>query len=485
MISDAEYLAWLRSDAPKVLLAEMDYYDPVEEAVGTFYISDRGYNTNWSAGVEHRPYPDHLVGVPSARRTLGSGRASRGELIVDNTAGERDDWLIRYKWDGRKVRLLYGSPSWEYSDFRLVFLGVVKSRAARGINELVFRLREPEDYLDKPIQSATVASGPTEGDYLPICYGACHNVSPVLLDGALHVYQVSDIAMDAVSVVRDNGKGPVSHTVDLAAGTITLTGAPVGAITADVVGAKVGGVTLTKAGEIIDHIITTRTDLPGEFYDSAAFDALDTEIPWAHNLYITARTTTRQVIEQLLASVGAKLSRTEAGAITVVRLDEPAEVPDIVVGPDDYRIDSLVATATELPWLKARLGYARNWTVQESLDTDLTADERALLTREYAIVTGSNAIAALHPLAEEPEMITTTLTSKADAEARLAQLLALHAVERYRFELQLYAALYQVAVGRTVRLVADRYGFGAGLNCVCFDTDSVFTSGRARVTLWR
>lgn len=485
MITDAQYLAWLRSQAPKVLLAEMDYYDTVTESVGTAYISDRGYNTNWSDGVEHRPYPDYLKGVPSARRTLGSGRPARGELIIDNTAGERDHWLTQYKWDGRKVRLLYGDPSWEYADFRLVFIGVTKSRYARGTQDLLFKLREPEDFLDQPIQSATIASGPNAGDYVPIAYGDCFNVTPVLIDGTTHLYQVSDVPIDAVTLVKDNGASPVAHTADLAAGKITLSGSPVGNITADIIGAKVGGAALVKAGEIIDHIITTRTDLPSEFYDASAFTALDAAIDWEHNVYINQRTTARQVIDQILESVGAKLSRTELGAITVVRLAEPLAAPDVLIGPDDIREGTLVASAIELPWKRARLGYRRNWTVQESLTTTLTEDVRAALGREYVIVEDSNAITSVHPLAIEPDLIPTTLTLQVDAETRTAQLLALHAVERYRFDVEVYAVLYQFALGVTAQVTHQRYGFNEGANCVVYDMDSVFTSGKARLSLWR
>lgn len=485
MITDSQYLTWLRSNEPKVLLAEIDYYDTVEESVLTEYISDKGYNTRWSAGVEHRPYPDYIVSVPSAKRTLGSGRAARGELVVDNTAGARDHWLTQYKFDGRKIRLLYGSPAWEYSDFRLVFVGVIKARYARGTTELVFKLRDPEDFLDQPIQSATVATGPNAGDYLPVIYGECFNIAPALINGTTHVYQISDIEIDAVTLVKDNGKGPVSHTTDLAAGTITLTGSPVGNITVDAVGCKLAGSALVQAGEIIDHIITTRTDLPGEFYEATAFTALDAEIAWEHNIYVTGRTTARQVIDQILNSIGAKLSRTESGAITVVRLAQPAVIADIAIGQDDFKSESFVARSSELPWKKARLGYRRNYTVQESLDTVLTENERANLGREYLIVEGSNAVSDIHPLAIEPELIATTLTLKADAEAFLAQEIALHAVERHSFELIVYAVLYQFPLGSTVQLVHDRFGFDAGLNCLVYDTDSVFTSGKARLTLWR
>lgn len=485
MITDPQYVAWLRSNEPKVLLAEIDFYDTAEESVSTEYISDKGYNTRWSEGVEHRPYPDYIVSVPSAKRTLGSGRPARGELIVDNTAGARDHWLTQYKFDGRKIRLLYGSPAWEYADFRQVFVGVVKARYARGTTELVFKLRDPEDFLDQPIQSDTVATGPNASDYLPVIYGDCYNLSPILIDGTTHVYQISDIEIDAVTLVKDNGKGPVSHTADLAAGTITLTGSPVGNITVDAVGCKVSGSALVLAGEIIDHIITTRTELPSEFYDAAAFTALDVEIDWEHNIYVTGRTTARQVIDQILDSIGAKLSRTETGAITVVRVAQPAETADFTIGQDDFKSESFVVRSSELPWKKARLGYRRNYTVQESLDTVLTEDERANLGREYLIVEDTNDVIEIHPLAIEPELITTTLTLKADAEAFLAQQMTLYSVERHAFELVVYAVLYQFPLGSTVQLAHDRFGFDAGLNCLVYDTDSVFTSGKARLTLWR
>lgn len=485
MISDEEYLAWLRTDVPKVLIAEMDSYDTVAAEVVTHYISNKGYNTRWSAGVEHRAYPDYIKGVPSTRRTLGSGRPTRGEMIIDNTGGERDEWLTRYKWDGRKVRLLYGAPSWEYADFRQVFIGVIKSRHARGVNELVYKLREPEDFLDQPIQSDTISTGPNAGDYVPISYGECFNVSPTLINGATHVYQLSDVEIGAVTLVKDNGKGPVAHTADLVAGTITLTGSPVGNITVDCSGAKVGGTVLAKAGEIINHIITTRTDLPAEYYDAAAFTALDAQIPWHHNLYINSSMTARQAVDRILASIGAKLSRTEAGAITVVRLAEPAAVADVTIGQDDFKVDTFSVSSSELPWKRARLGFRRNYTVQESLDTLVTEDERALLGREHSIVEQSNAVTGIHPLAIEPELIATTLTLQADAEAFLAQLMQLHAVERHAFELLVYAVLYQFPLGSTICLIHDRFGFDGGLNCLVHDTDSVFTSGKARLTLWR
>jgi hypothetical protein len=484
MISDAEFLKWLRRDERKVLLVEIGYYDPVDGSTGTFFLSDRGYNTNLSPGVEHRIYTDDVVVVPSTRRTLGTGRASRGELEVDNTAGQYDSWLTRYKFDGRDFRMLYGSPSWEYADFRVVFVGITKDRAARGPNRLVFRFREPEDFLDVPLNTATIAAGPNKGDYQPVAYGACFNVPAVLLDGPTHVYQVSDVAMHAVSFVKDEGKGPVGHTADLAAGTITLASPATGNITVDLVGAQVSGIPLLRAGAIVHHIITTRTALPAEYYDSVAFSALDAEVDWEHNLWAKGSMTARQAIESILESVNAKLSRTPAGQITVIRYGEPADEASEFIGLDDYERNTLQPVRSELPWKRARLGYRRNYFVQESLDTVLTEAERATLSREYMVATATNAVTSMHPLAVEPELIETTLTDQADAEALLALQLEMHSVERFWFELSAYAILFQYAVGVTVNLTSSRYGLSEGKNFLVWDTDSDLTKARVRLTLW-
>ena len=483
MITNAEYLEFLKSDARKVLLVELDYYDPIEEETGTFYLSDKGYDTKLSPTVQHRPYPDYVSKVPSTKRSL-KARPARGELVVENIGGVRDEWLTRYKFDGRTVKMLYGHPDWLYEDFRPAFLGVVKSRQG-GFNKLVFKLREPEDFLEQIIQSPLIAAGPNAGDYEPIVYGSCFNVQAVLIDGSTHVYQVSDIELNSIALVKDQGKGPVGHTPDLANGKFTLTSAATGNITVDLIGAKVGGSTLLKAGEIIDHIITTRTDLPAELYDSAAFDDLDTEIVWEHNLANIAGKNARQVIDKILFSVGAKLSRTVDGQITVVRWEEPNEVADVVIGKDDYKLGSLTPTRVELPWKSARLGYRKNHFVQESLDTTLTEDNRALLGREYSIVEDTNDVLTAHPLATEPALIETTLTDQADAEALLSQALAIHAVERFLFLISAYAFAFQYTIGMTAEFSNKRYGLSAGENFVIFDIDNAITSGRARISLWR
>ncbi|GJM12797.1 MAG: hypothetical protein DHS20C12_12000 [Pseudohongiella sp.] len=482
MISDTEYEAWLNSDAERVVLVEIDYWDG--DSVETLYLSDKGYNTNLSAGVEHRVYIDAVNKVPSLKQSLDNSRTGFGEIVIANPNGIRDSWFTDYAFDGRKVVQKHGSPAWEYADFRQLSVDVIASRSAKNAREIVLKLRSPEAYLEQPIQTALMASGPNTGDYKPVAYGEINNATAVLLDAATHKYQISDIEIDSIQAVKDNYKAVASYTPQLADGTFTLGSAPSGTVTVSFKGADVSAVLLEKAGEIIDHIITTRTSLPAEFYDADAFTDLDSDITWKHNLYITERMTARQAITKILDSIGAKLIRNREGKISVARHPSVAVSAVLELGVDHIQKWSFKPVKVIAPWQQARLGYAKNYTVMESLDTTISQTDRAAAQRSFDIVSDTNAVLTEHPLAEEPELIETTLTDQADATARLTELMTQFGQERFIHELVAYQAIFQVTVGQTIELTHDRFGFSAGKNAVVWSQDDDPTRGKSRVQLW-
>ena len=481
-MTDAEFNAFLRSNDTKVLLMELKVWDGAAEQ--TIYGSDRGYNTNMSPGVEHRVYPQIIKTVPSFRQSLRSGQRSLGEIVIDNTSGEHDNWITTYKFDGREVRFLIGSPSWLYADFQQVLIGVVESRSARRRDEIVLKLGDPELYLDQPIQTSLIDAGPNTGDFEPIAYGQINSAKAVLIDGPTHKYQVSDIAIDSFVAVKDNRVNVASYSGTIADGTFTLGAQPAGDITVSFKGAKVGGVLLEKAGEIINHIITTRTSLPSALYDAAAFTALDAAVSWKHNIYITESLTARQAINTLLDSIGAKLVRSRDGKISVARLRAPAVTADLAIDRDDVKFGMFKPVDIDPPWIRARLGYAKNYSVETDLATAITEAERAAAGRDFDVVTATNDIATAHPLAIEPDLIETTLTLEADATARLTELMTLHAVERFVYELVAYAITYRISVGETLSVTNPRFGFSGGVNGLVLSQDDSPTTGKSRIQIW-
>lgn len=482
MISDAEFELFLKSNDRKVTLVELDCWDGSQEV--TLYGSDKGYNTNLSPGVEHRPYTSFVNKLPSKKQSLASGSRSGGEIVIDNSNGIRDSWIHTYKFDGRQVVFKYGSPNWEYADFRQVGVNIVESRYSRKRDEITLKLRDPEAYLDFPLQPSLVTTGPNTGERLPVGYGLINSAPAVLIDPVTHKYQIHDAEIEQIVAVQDDRVDVASFTPSIIDGTFTLGAQPAGNVTCTFKGAKVGGVFLEKAGEIIDHIITTRTNLPGGLYDSAAFIALDAAIDWKHNIFVDDGETARQVIEKILGSMGAKLIRARDGKISVARLTLPSVSADQVIRLDDVKKNQFKPVKVQAPWIRARLGYAKNYSVATNLDTSLTEAERAAAKREYSIVSASNAIAALHPLAVEPELIETTLTEEAAATARLTEEMALRAVERFVYELIMYASVFLFKVGDTVQLFNPRFGFAAGKNALVYSQDDATTNGTSRVEIW-
>ena len=145
-------------------------------------------------------------------------------------------------WDGRQIKMYYGDPAWPKSDFRLLLNGMIADIYAKDQATLALKLRDKTWALNVPIQTNLIGgSTANAGQPVPLCYGPCFNVTPVLTNAATHEYQVHDGPINDILAVYDGGV-PVAFTKDLTHGKFTLSSAPVYEVTSDPQGAKVGGV---------------------------------------------------------------------------------------------------------------------------------------------------------------------------------------------------------------------------------------------------
>ncbi|GAG09349.1 unnamed protein product, partial [marine sediment metagenome] len=143
-ITDAQYLDWLDSDGEhRVLLVEAKYWDVSEK---TEYLSNQGHITKPTDPVPNVEYEDVIKSIPVFRRSLGDNLAGQtkqafGDIEVDNSDGERDDWLER-SWNGRDIVMKIGAPEWDYDDFRVMMKGTIAELTAKNLNTLVIKLRD-------------------------------------------------------------------------------------------------------------------------------------------------------------------------------------------------------------------------------------------------------------------------------------------------------------------------------------------------------
>lgn len=240
-ISDTQFQAWLEDQAAiRCVLVEVE----VGQASGgtqTRYLSNTTYVTGGGDSPSHTAYLARITGGLNITKSLslsGATSLSYGDIELVNTDGALDSWVDDY-WVNRPVAFYLGSPNWSRADFRLVFSGRTTGIDMRSRTRLNIKLSDVLQRLNTPASEAKIGGTKVNADtLLPLCFGECHNVTPVLVDPTTNEFQVHQGAIEGVIEVRDNGV-PVAFTQTPSNGKFKLSANPSGTITCSVQGAKV------------------------------------------------------------------------------------------------------------------------------------------------------------------------------------------------------------------------------------------------------
>lgn len=471
----------LRSGRQIIVLLE------AQSSAGPRYASNAGYVASATDPVApHRAYPDWLIEVPEVRQSLPSGLFGRSDIgwsdaTISNPSGVRDGWLDE-AWDGRAVRLLVGAAEWSLDQFVPVFAGVATALQATAEGALRLAMSDPREQLNKPVQSALLASGPSAGQAVPLCWGTVFNVEPVLIDAAAHTYRVHESAVVAVDQVYVGGL-PVSYT-DNADGTLTLGVFPDGRVTADVRGgldAGVPPVPLATAAQLIQHI-AARVGVTS--VDAAAFVTLAVQAPQALGLYVSERANAIDVLDQIAASVGAWWGFDGLGRLTAAV--SRVGVPALALTADDVGEFGVSLESVDTPSWRRRAGYRRNYSVQtDGLFAAVPEDVRQRLGREWDIAeAASPSTQALHPLALDPEIEDTLLSDGAQARAESARRLSMFGLPAKRLRVTAFSRAWTLRPGDTVRLTHPRFGLAGGRDLLVLAVQRRVSSRETVLTLW-
>ncbi|NTV11115.1 MAG: hypothetical protein HGA47_10120, partial [Zoogloea sp.] len=145
----------------------------------------------------------------------GNSRTGGGEIVLANADG-RLDMLLDWAVDGRALVVRRGQPGQIYpAGWQVVLRGTAAGLSVRG-DDLVIRLRdraaELETTMARPIYAGSnvlpdgVEGVETDlkGKTKPRLYGVVRNISPVPVNTARLIYQVSDRAA-TVTAAYDSG----------------------------------------------------------------------------------------------------------------------------------------------------------------------------------------------------------------------------------------------------------------------------------------
>ena len=464
-MTDAEYQAWLgdQSAVPCVLVDAVALVggSPGTGAGGVetnLYFSDKGYNTSPTDTPANRHYsPDLIKDVTFVESlSLDSTNASMtiGDLHLDNTDRSKDDY-VDYVWSNREITLFYGDMSWPRADFVTIFTGVVETIECNTRNEIILKIRDKLQRLNGSLTSATTS----------LSFGEVFNVSPTLIDAALHEYQVHDGPIEDIIEVRDLGV-PVSITKELAAGKFKLLAQPAGTITATVQGDK-NTVYNTTIANMIKHIVKNYgvNEFTDDDIDLTNFS--DYEEAFGHDkqvgFYSNKKENLLSVINGIADSLGSQVVCNRQGKLQIHQIVWPLFYETIDIYQKDIYENSLKISKLLDVYPVIKAGYKKNYTVQEYLNTGISTQLKELFRQEWLVTGFGNASHAdFYKLNRDVDKKETYLIVSNDAAAECVRLVHLRGRQRKIYSFEGLPKLLTLELGQAITLYNDAYNLEYG-----------------------
>lgn len=471
-----DFAAWLKNPAaPRVVLVEVNVKSGGQEI--TRYLSTAAYVTSSTDTPSNQYYSPILTSGLQYTEKLdisGEGGLSGGDLEIANTNGERDSWLDDV-WDNRQIIAWIGDPSWSRSDFQMIFNGIVATIDSKDEKTLTLTILDKLQRLNSPSTEAKIsdltANNPTNKDnLLKLAFGEVHNVTPQLLDPTQLQYQVHNGAIEDILEVRDNGV-PVSVTKDVSTGTFKLNQASAGTITCSVQGDKSGVYVNTIAGIVkriakgFGTVVSRYTDAD---IDLDNFSAFDLACPQPVGVYLESGDNVLSTCQEIAKSVDARLVTSRTGLLRLIQVNINGTGTPVNIGPNQIIVGSLKIVNRPLVQASVKLGFDKNYTVQDNMLTNIPEEHKKLFAQEWLTTTSTNLTAkADYKLNAAPPQVDTMLLRRTDAAAEADRRVALWSTPRSVFEFVGTPELINsLTLGCAVNLTHNRYGLSSGKNGV-------------------
>lgn len=498
MVSDSQFADWLKADNRKrCVLVEAVAYSGGSEV--TRYFSNLGYTSAPGESPANTAYEDILTGIPEIRSYMGEAFRGRslityGDVEIDNSGGARDAWL-NDAWHLREIRIYLGDPSWQRSDFRLVFKGVTDDIRARDGNTLALRIKDRQALLDVPLQTATISAGTLAGRKQPVCYGTCYRVPAPSVNTASTLYQVGDRPPLAIDAVYEDGYA-ITGSV-----TMDLTGALYGtvggfAFSGHAIGYTAGFVTAdvrnveSYTGDIVKRILIERAGLTEAEIDPAAVTAWNAAAGGSRSVgYWTMDddVTVAEALDTIMAGIGGYYTVDRDGRITGGVFDRPSLANSVLtLTADDIEDGEVELLKRMVPPLSGRLGYKPYWGLVTSVNTGaaLTAQQIARLRTRFDVTTTPYILGAEHRGAIG-DLAPTLFADSGGTTAEVTRRRDLWSTLRFVFRVRAFLGAQQVKIGDCITLQVPRYGFDAGEKTIVVGMRETITGGYVELELFR
>jgi len=473
--------AWLENPlAIRTILVQVDTAIPKFLSIGGLTVSSQFYSPV-------------LVGNFNITNSIGidyTSNISYSDIEINNPNGELDSWLTEV-WTNKAIRVYFGDATWTALDnFKLVFSGVVGDIDSKSREVLNITIRDSLQKINTSITENKLGNynpltlspytNPNSEVIKPLIFGEVFNITPLLTSSQLLEYMVNDGAVEQIIEVRDNGV-PVLFTTTaigldpvIPPGSFRLLHPAVGTITVSAQGMKLstnlatGALVNTYVNNVVNIIATIILQYGKNTptIDLTTFTvAASTTAPG--NSYVGIYTQDRfnvfSICNDLAKSAGMYLYSTIDGKIGISQLTIPGSSTATI--DDTYTIlNSLNITSKPEVVAAQKLGYAKNWTVQDNLITGIPEAHKETLAREWLEVNiVDTTVKTDYNITSDAELEPTYLVDLAQATAIATTKLTFRKSRRIIFSLTATSKFLEIAIGSAITLTSSRFGLSAGV----------------------
>ena len=449
-----------------------------------------------------------VVGDVEITETLsisgGGANITFGTVNIANPNGEYDDWIdpSKYVWSNRSIKIYFGDPTWSASSianlediFYKVYDGVIDECKSPDRGSLSWILRDKLERLNVALTENTIDTDgvwyPSQNNQdaiRPVVFGEVHNMTPILIDPSTLKYRFNDGGCEDLIEVRDNGypiyryNGDVSglSAVSVLSGTFNLARPPAGIITCSVQGVKTTynvttatSISATYRNTVIDMIYLLATTygstnmgkLSQADIDTVNFQYMAGTISGtaACSYLVTDRVNLLQVIQELAASIGGSVYCNRSGKLQILRIGVPTQDAAISITDSDILLHTLTLQEKVPVVGSIKLGYAKNWTVQQNLATYIDEQTKNDFSEEWFVETVVDSATVVdYKLATDPPQRNTYLVNSAQTVAEATRLVNYYKTPRSIFSFVGTSKLMGVKLGQQVTLTHNRFGLQSG-----------------------
>lgn len=461
------------------------------------------------------------LGVPyHISRTMFGGNDAGGSQVGDGTIELNNDGTLDlydfqdWAFDGQPVEVFAGTDGQTYAQFQRVFKGVIQA-VEHQWDTMVIHICDRQQQLNLPIPGLPKYLGTNSGStgieglstdimgkFKPVALGNCKNVTPVLVNTSVNIYQVhyrqvQDIPavyMAAVSITKgaDYANETLLAAATIAGGTYAtclakglfrINAALGQQVTADVLGDAVGGY-VNNCADILGRLLTLQGWSAGTDYDATSLATLKASNSAEMGIYDTNGASVLSLMDQACAGPWAWFCPNRQGVTIFGRVQAPSGSPvatftdslmmDLARISNDItniNVNSGSNATTGNPWSLVTLNYGQNYTVMSGAQIAgaVATTQVNWLAQQFRQATSTTSgqpdatVLARHPLAEQVTA-TTPFVAQSDATAEAQRRAAFRSATRRAFQFKVDPAqANSVDIGSTVALTSARFGLAASL----------------------